>query len=151
MKPDFEAILNAAGWAVECTSPFEIRHAETGSFASLLAADLVVEALMAQAPSLPEDKSVQAISLLHVLARRCSGICEAAVTAGTERAWQNAYNLVFSSTSSRIANLFEELGLTFAWDDPDSSYQDDVCAYVRALESHMEELRPFFTVYEHAG
>lgn len=39
------ALLAQHGWTVECESPFEIRHTETGSFASALAADAVVESL----------------------------------------------------------------------------------------------------------
>lgn len=37
-------LLEDNGWTVECESPLEIRHVE-GSFASGLAADLVLEAL----------------------------------------------------------------------------------------------------------
>ncbi len=40
-----EALLNKHGWMVECYSPFEIRHEETGSFATLWAAEMVVEAI----------------------------------------------------------------------------------------------------------
>ena len=44
---DDEALLQKHGWEVECDSPFEIRHTETGSFATLVAADLVLMALKA--------------------------------------------------------------------------------------------------------
>ena len=37
-----EKLLEENGWEVECYSPYEIRHKETGSFASLWAADAVV-------------------------------------------------------------------------------------------------------------
>ena len=35
-------------WEVECESPREIRHTETGSFASLWAVDAVIESLEAE-------------------------------------------------------------------------------------------------------
>ena len=44
IKEDME-VLKKYGWEVECESPFEIRHTETGSFATLVAADLVLMAL----------------------------------------------------------------------------------------------------------
>ncbi len=40
-----EKLLERHGWVVECWSPFEIRHEETGSFATLWAADMVVQVL----------------------------------------------------------------------------------------------------------
>ena len=45
MNPEDVELLEKHGWEVECESPFEIRHTETGSFATLLAADLVLMAL----------------------------------------------------------------------------------------------------------
>lgn len=36
-------LLDKCGWDVECSSPFEIRHRETGSFATGLAAEIVEE------------------------------------------------------------------------------------------------------------
>jgi hypothetical protein len=38
--------LLARGWTVECESPFEIHHEETGGFATGYAAELVIERLM---------------------------------------------------------------------------------------------------------
>jgi hypothetical protein len=40
-KRDFE-LLEQNGWMVECESPFEIRHIESGSFASEIAADMIL-------------------------------------------------------------------------------------------------------------
>lgn len=37
-----EQLLERDGWHVECESPFEIRHDESGSFASGRAAQIVV-------------------------------------------------------------------------------------------------------------
>ena len=38
-------LLEDADWIVECESPLEIRHTETGSFATGLAANMVIELL----------------------------------------------------------------------------------------------------------
>ena len=40
-KRDFE-LLEQNGWIVECESPFNIRHVESGSYASDIAADMVL-------------------------------------------------------------------------------------------------------------
>lgn len=45
MKKSNIKLLKKHGWEVECENPFEIRHTETGSFATLVAADLVLMAL----------------------------------------------------------------------------------------------------------
>ena len=44
MTESDDDLLAAHGWMVECKSPFEIRH-EDGSFATLQAADLVLQSL----------------------------------------------------------------------------------------------------------
>lgn len=43
-KRDFE-LLEQSGWVVECESPFEIRHVESGSQASDIAADMILGVL----------------------------------------------------------------------------------------------------------
>ena len=42
---DKKALLEFNGWVVECESPFEIRHEESGSFATGLAAIMVATQL----------------------------------------------------------------------------------------------------------
>ena len=46
---DLETVerLNEAGWVVECESPLEIRHFESDSFATGIAAQFIVEAIKA--------------------------------------------------------------------------------------------------------
>lgn len=51
MNKQQETLLQAAGWEIVCESPFEIRHEETGSFASRLAADAVIRELEDEAAS----------------------------------------------------------------------------------------------------
>lgn len=45
MNEEIEKLLEEEGWIVECVHPFEIRHEESGAFASLRAAYMVVESL----------------------------------------------------------------------------------------------------------
>jgi hypothetical protein len=44
-KTQKEIALEQNGWTVECLSPFEIRHNDSGSFASGLAAEIIASAL----------------------------------------------------------------------------------------------------------
>ena len=48
MTEEQKTLLERHGWEVECESPREIRHTETGSFASLWAVDAVIESLEAE-------------------------------------------------------------------------------------------------------
>ena len=50
---DREELLKKHGWTLECESPFEIRHEESGSFATNLAAKYVLECI--EKESLEED------------------------------------------------------------------------------------------------
>lgn len=45
MNQDDEKLLNKNGWVVECYSPLEIRNEEFSSFATNLAADIILHAL----------------------------------------------------------------------------------------------------------
>lgn len=128
-------MLEANGWVVECESPLEIRHAESESFASGLAANMVVDALN----EVQEDLSV-------LFARLAS--LNAELQGLVSRQWEDwslPYNLVFSGNlSSRIFNTVTRMGLTLSWDDPDADYADDVCAYARAVDELCRQLAPSF-------
>ena len=43
MNKKVEEILKKEGWIVECKSPLEIRHEDSGGFASLFAAELIID------------------------------------------------------------------------------------------------------------
>ena len=47
MAPEIEQLLEKEGWTVQCYSPLEIEH-ENGSFASLNAAEMVIQYLRDQ-------------------------------------------------------------------------------------------------------
>lgn len=42
---DKKSLLEYNGWVVECESPFEIRHEDSGSFATGRAADIIARQL----------------------------------------------------------------------------------------------------------
>ncbi len=66
-------------------------------------------------------------------------------TARQQNDWRTAFDLVFSTPVSRTASsLIARLNLEFDYYDPDTSYEEDVLAYTTALNTFVEEKRPFF-------
>lgn len=58
--------------------------------------------------------------------------------------WEVAYDLIFSShISKRVSFLVSKLGMSLDYYDPDTTYEEDVKAYVAALESFVEKLSKF--------
>ncbi len=66
---------------------------------------------------------------------RASGVAEAEARERSEsQAWEAIFSTVFSDTvGTRASALIVELRAKFKWDDPDSSYKEDVLAYMAAL------------------
>ena len=57
--------------------------------------------------------------------------------------WRDKYSQVFSDAGSRrIYALFKDLNLDFSYYDPNLDYEDDVRAFVNALERRIDELQP---------
>lgn len=53
---------------------------------------------------------------------------------GGETYWEKAYDDVFSEGVSRTLNQWaSKVGVTIEWYDPDTTYQEDVCAYADAV------------------
>ncbi len=46
MKKKIEKLLEDDGWIIECEFPLEIRHTESNSFATGIAAELVIDSLL---------------------------------------------------------------------------------------------------------
>lgn len=143
-----ESLLKAAGWTLECDSPFEVRHRD-GSFASGQAARLVMEAVRTESKMLSpcSDESrkplKEVIEQLEATIRCLVGVREEARKTNTEAAWEIAYALTFSDAGSKsIKTLLTRLNLQFTWDDPDGGYDDDVNSYVDALVSFYEMAAP---------
>jgi hypothetical protein len=51
--------------------------------------------------------------------------------------WKDKYSLIFSAEVSRV--IFDS-GIPFDWVDPDGSYEDDVRAFVDAVNLKAQEL-----------
>lgn len=59
--------------------------------------------------------------------------------------WKTKYELIFSSNiSTKIFFCFKELGVSFHYYDPDTSYEEDVKAFAYALRDKMQELQYAF-------
>lgn len=150
------SLLESNGWTVECKSPFEIRHDETGSFATQLAAVAVVNELRSELAEEFEDEHLsqaQAFEQLQAVAQRVARIVEVAAATGPEtddnaeasEAWETAYNLVIGPELSRRAHtLSNRLNKPLSYYDPDASHEDDTRAFHRALTEHVAKLAPFF-------
>lgn len=57
---------------------------------------------------------------------------------GDEEAWGSAYDIIFDGEDYRIVM---ECVPNFDWYDPDTSYQEDVCAFVWALEELIKDIK----------
>ena len=51
--------------------------------------------------------------------------------------WETKYDLIFSN---EISGAIRQTNITFDWYDPDMGYDDDVIAYVEALEKKARQL-----------
>ena len=52
--------------------------------------------------------------------------------------WERLYNFVFSDKISRVVySIIPD----FNWYDPDTTYQEDVCAFIGAFLREMDELK----------
>lgn len=56
----------------------------------------------------------------------------------SEEAWEALYHFVFSD---RVSNKIYEILPNFEWYDPDTTYQEDVCAFIGAFLIEMDELK----------
>jgi hypothetical protein len=59
--------------------------------------------------------------------------------------WKMAYDLVFSKDcSQRAYTLLKDLNISFDYYDPDTSYEEDIEAFARALKNTCEEIAVFY-------
>jgi hypothetical protein len=80
-------------------------------------------------------------SRLEVLNSQTAAYIAAAESTGD---WDTAFGLVFSpAISQRVFVLVRELGSALDYYDPDTTYEEDVRAFARALEDKVRQLRPF--------
>lgn len=56
--------------------------------------------------------------------------------------WDDRYRLVFSSqVSEPLLRLVRSSDPSFSWYDPDADYEDDVRAFIRAIDEHIDRER----------
>jgi len=63
----------------------------------------------------------------------------ASVIRDSKASWETKYGLVFSDQISIPIREMESVNIDYC--DPDTSYEEDVCAYVQALEEKAKELK----------
>lgn len=143
-------LLEQNGWTITCESPFEIEH-QDGSVATTLAAEYavmgIIQDLKADA-ALEEDnnnKPENAYLLYQRTAEKLNRAVAIAQLEDTEDAWETVYDLVFSKNGNRVINkCLNALDVSFAdYYDPDTSYQEDVMAYIDALNRTTKKLERF--------
>ncbi len=84
--------------------------------------------LIAQDDHNPERSLVDYIN-------RCEDLIESKST------WEFKYDRVFNIFSEQIRPLIKELGVSFDYYDPDTSYQEDVMALIQALRELKTNLK----------
>lgn len=146
-----EQLLSKAGWELECRSPFEIRHTETGSFASGIAAKLVVDCLQAAdkgaAPAeglfACQETIVSRVAEFDKVVDVITSVFDSAQSLRNDQAWKDSYSLIFSDFGSgKVSSVLKALNLELSYCDPDSSYEEDVTAYVQAVKTLHARTRP---------
>ena len=76
MTNEMEQLLEKEGWTVECESPLEIRH-EDGSFATLNAADMVIQYIRNEAEVCSARAALNTIQGSAQLAKQsCEGLMQ---------------------------------------------------------------------------
>ena len=137
-------LLARNGWTITCESPLEIRH-EAGSFASGLAARYALDEIL---NDLRNDNQVCQLTAYEVLietVERLNRAFDVALTDKSYTAWEQAYAIVFSEHgSSLVSKCLEAITATpIDYYDPDTSYEDDVTAYMSALNEQMHNVKKF--------
>ena len=69
---------------------------------------------------------IKSISILHAIAH-------------SEVSWQTKFELVFTQADS-VKDAIKGIGIELEWVDPDTSYEDDLMAFIQALDEIGEEL-----------
>jgi hypothetical protein len=127
--------LSDNGWTIVQMPGAAIRaiHMETGSIASGLAAEIVADSY-ATSP-------VSGKGELLVLHARVRALVDKALEQKDSRVWSETFDAVFSDNlSRRIRELLRQFDVDFEYYDPDMDYDDDVLAFWRAFDEHIQKL-----------
>lgn len=77
------------------------------------------------------------LTLIRIQARVNEAYSKVVLSTYSEEAWEALFHFVFSENISRkICEILPR----FDWYDPDTTFQEDVCAFINAFDREMDEL-----------
>lgn len=79
-----------------------------------------------------------AVAQLRILHTSIMGIYQV-----EELSWEDRYGAIFTMSGS-VRKHFQDAGWEFDYYDPDTSYEEDVKAFVTYFDRRMQELAPMF-------
>jgi hypothetical protein len=127
--------LSDNGWTVVQMQGAATRavHMETGSVASGLAAEIVADSY-ATSPTAGKGE-------LLVLHARVRALVDKALEQKDTQVWHDTFDKVFSDEASgRVWELLRHFDADFDYYNPDMDYDDDVLAFWRAFDEHIQKL-----------
>lgn len=77
------------------------------------------------------------LTLIRIQARVNEAYSKVVLFTDSEEGWEALFHFVFSD---RISHKICEILPNFDWFDPDTTYQEDVCAFINAFDREMDEL-----------
>lgn len=156
LDPSLIEKLSDSGWTVGDGDELSLTH-EDGSVATKKAAMIIIrhcdpDSILVAADENPERARQRAFAnacAANEMAKQHIKNAQDATNYEMENgndspgnAWQIAYDLVFNKAVSGAAReALAELNSPLDYYDPDTSYEEDVCAFADALKEKIEELR----------
>lgn len=62
--------------------------------------------------------------------------------------WETKYEIIFSNP---VGGRIRDIGIVVDWHDPDTTYEEDVLAYAKALSRKAENLKPVWASLQIEG
>lgn len=152
INPSLVEKLNDNGWTVGDDYELSLTH-EDGSVATKQAALIIARHfapdLMAEQDSdTPESSQMRAFAKACAASEVAAEYIENATNHDIEHGkdsstvWKTAFDLVFTEQVSGAAHeALAELNAQLDYYSPDTSYEEDVCAFASALSDKIKELR----------
>lgn len=148
-----EELLLSFGWHVVHPSPVSLRHRGGAKAAGVAAVALMADIQAGVGASNSALESVEPTyqSLLTAFLSACEDLFfyEDAVRTAKEGLdgedkWATLYDIVFSDHGNgRIAKLLRQMNHSIDYYDPDTTYEEDATAYLKALRAKYDELKQF--------
>lgn len=132
--------LDRAGWLISSLHPLALRHEQTDSLATGLAAVAVIESLKRVQDADPASRLAESARMARAAIERAES-----APSDLDDPWSVAYDEIFSDQiSARAYQALSDLGARLDYYDPDSSYEDDARAFADALLDKARELSEGF-------